>query len=65
MQTTNKWSNVDVAIPPPKKEEKKDEIDWLEIVEQIKRECRIKTRVPEVDYSNPIIHINNKTEAND
>lgn len=59
------WTDVKIQPPKPKKEEKKDEIDWLEVVEQTKRECRIKTRVPEVDYSKPIIHINNKTEAND
>lgn len=59
------WTDVKIQPPKPKKEEKKNEIDWLEVVEQTKRECRIKTRVPEVDYSKPIIHINNKTEAND
>ena len=59
------WTDVKIQPPKPKKEEKKNEIDWLEVVEQTKRECRIKTKAPEVDYSKPIIHINNKTETND
>ena len=56
------WTDVNVHQPKPKEEEKKEEIDWLEVVEQTKRECKIKTKVPEVDYSIPIIHIKNYTE---
>ena len=59
------WTDVKVKPPKPKEEEKKEEIDWLGEVERTKRECKIKTKVPEIDYSRPIIHISNKTEAND
>lgn len=60
-----KWSKINVVSSTPKKEEKKKEIDWLEVVEQVKRECRIKTEAPIVDYSKPIIHLSNKTESLD
>ena len=59
------WTDVKVKPPKQKEEEKKEEIDWLGEVERAKRECKIKTKVPEVDYSIPIIHISNKTETDD
>ena len=61
----NNWSDVNIVSSTPKKEEKKKEIDWLEVVEQVKRKCRIKTEVAQIDYSKPIIHISNKTERLD
>lgn len=60
-----KWSKINVVSSTPKKEEKKKEIDWLEVVEQTKRECRPQTKVPEIDYSIPKIHVNNYTESLD
>lgn len=60
----NNWSKVNIVSFTPKKEEKKNENerDWLEEVKYVKRKCKIKTEVAQVDYSKPIIHINNRTE---
>lgn len=60
----NKWSDINLPKPAPKKEEKA-EIDWLEEANTAKRKCRIKTKTAEVIYP-PYKHKNlkNYTEAN-
>ena len=37
------WSDVDVEVKPIKIEKKKEEIDWLELVEEAKEKCKVKT----------------------
>ena len=58
----NNWSKVSVIHQKQKEEKKEEGIDWLGEVERAKRECKIKTKVAEIDYSKPIIHVSNKTE---
>lgn len=61
------WSNVNLAKPAPKPiEEKVVGIDWLNEVDMIKKECRVKTEVNEVVYP-PVrsIRVSNKTETVD
>lgn len=59
------WADIKVAYikPKPKKEEG---IDWLDIVEKAKRECKIKTIALPQYLLQPVrkYHISNKTELN-
>ena len=59
------WSDIKVPPEKPKENEKKAEIDWLDEVERAKRECKIKTETPQIDYTKPIIRVNIYTETND
>lgn len=42
-----KFNNIYI---PPQIEKKEEGIDWLELVEKAKRECKIKTKSIEVEY---------------
>lgn len=62
---TNTWANIKVAHikPKPKREEG---VDWLDIVEKTKRECKSKTiATPSYTVQNiRKCYISNKTEIN-
>ena len=60
-----KFNNIYI---PPQIEKKEEGIDWLELVEEVKRECKIKTKPTEVEYSEEYYRArhrfcNNKTET--
>ena len=61
----NKWADIKVAYikSKPKREEG---IDWLDIVEKTKEECKIKTTALPQYLLQPVrkYHISNKTDLN-
>ena len=65
MNKINSWTNIEVAYikPKPKREEG---IDWLDIVEKTKKECKIKTTALPQYLLQTVrkCHISNKTEIN-
>lgn len=59
------WSDIKVAYIKPK-HKKEEGIDWLDIVEKTKRECKCKTTAIPYYLLQPVrkYHISNKTELN-
>jgi len=59
------WTNIKIAYIKPKLK-KEEDIDWLGIVENAKRECKSKTTTIPQYLFQPVrkYHISNKTEIN-
>lgn len=59
------WTDIKVVDIKPKSK-KEESIDWLGIVENVKKECKIKTTTLPQYLFQPVrkYHINNKTEIN-